>query len=163
MPHQNWQIHSGTRRTKLEKNESARLTLLTLWTTLASDPPGQKDLASKTLFTLQRERCSTKNILRRSVTNDQTPALKSSLLVKSNDLGGYCSGPIQRILGPLLRPNTLQSPSSMFGSVACDIPLLHKGGARSKGDWFERTLNVSLHILHVPAINSLAVTLPTIS
>jgi hypothetical protein len=74
-----------------------------------------------------------------------------------------CSRLIQRILGPLLRPNKLQSPSSMFGSVACDKHLLREGGARSKGDRFERTLNVSLHILHVPAINSLAVTLPTIS
>jgi hypothetical protein len=68
---------------------------------LSSESKKSPSLASKTLFTLQRERYSTKNILQRSVANDQMPTLKSSLLVKSNDLGGHCSGPTQKIFGPL--------------------------------------------------------------
>jgi hypothetical protein len=42
MTHQNWQIHSGTGRTELEKNEYARLTLSTLYTVFIRYPLNQK-------------------------------------------------------------------------------------------------------------------------
>jgi hypothetical protein len=38
-----------------------------------------------------------------------------------------CSGPAKRIIGPLLRPNTIQSPNFTFGVIACNIPFLCEG------------------------------------
>jgi hypothetical protein len=142
MTHQIWRIHSGIGRMELEKKRVRSLNPLNALDRPRKLPPGSKmslSPASKTLFTLKRERCSKTNVLRRLIANDQTPALKSSLLVKSNNLGGYCSGPAKRIFGPLLRTNTIQSPNSTFGSVTCDTPPLREGGARSKRDRFKRT------------------------
>jgi len=63
------------------------------------------------------------------------PALKSSLLDMSYDLGATV---LDRPKGPLthlLRPNTIQSPNTTFGNITCDTPLSHKGvhGASETG------------------------------
>jgi hypothetical protein len=126
MTHQSWQIHSDTGRMELRDRRVRSFCLSTLPTVLVFPP--REEYTRKT------------NIIWRSVMNWRTLTLKSSLFTKSNDLGGYYSGPAKRILGPLLRPNTIQSPNFTFGIIACNIPSLREGGARSKRDRFKQTL-----------------------
>ena len=45
-----------------------------------------------------------------STSSKNTSALKSSLFIKSNDLGGYCSGPAKRILGPFTQAQYNRKP-----------------------------------------------------
>jgi len=40
-------------------------------------------------------------------------------------------------LAHLLRPNTIQSPNTMFDNITCDTPLSHKGGAQSERGRFK--------------------------
>lgn len=70
---------------------------------------------------------------------------------------------LDRSKGPLvhlLRPNTIRSPNTTFGKFTCNTPPSRKGGCTELARLVQTNDNVSLQI---PAINSLAVTLPTIS